>query len=128
MRSDINRQQVQLGPFLKSDFDLALAESREVVQTAKPAATELVLGIDSIKLTKKTEAFGVIKERNPAQIGSWATLEDSAMWEFDGAQPGVYDVFLEVAHGGGGGSTFDLECAGTKLKGTVPNTGNWTVS
>lgn len=127
-RSDINRQQVQLGPFLKSDFDLALAESREVVQTAKPAATELVLGIDSIKLTKKTEAFGVIKERNPAQIGSWATLEDSAMWEFDGAQPGVYDVFLEVAHGGGGGSTFDLECAGTKLKGTVPNTGNWTVA
>ncbi len=127
-RSDINRQLVQLGPFLKSDFDLELAEAREVVQAAGPPATEIVLGIDTIKLTKKTEAFGVIKERNPAQIGSWATLEDSAMWEFDGAQPGVYDVFLEVAHGGGGGSTFDLECAGTKLKGTVPNTGNWTVA
>lgn len=71
-RSDINRQQVQLGPFLKSDFDLALAESREVVQTAAPVATEIVLGIDTVKLTKKTEPFGVVKERNPAQIGNWA--------------------------------------------------------
>ncbi len=127
-RADINRQQVQLGPFLKSDFDLALAEAREVVQSTKPAATEIVLGIESLKLTKKTELFGVVKERNPAQIGNWAALEDSAVWEFDGAQPGVYDVFLECAHGGGGGSTFDLECAGTKLKGVVPNTGNWTVA
>lgn len=127
-RSDINRQQVQLGPFLKSDFDLALAEAREVVQTAAPVATEIVLGIDTIKLTKKTEPFGVVKERNPAQIGNWAALEDLAVWEFDGAQPGVYDVYLECAHGGGGGSTFDLECAGTTLKGVVPNTGNWTVA
>ena len=127
-RADINRQQVQLGPFLKSDFDLALAATREVVQSTKPPATEIVLGIDTIKLTKKTEAFGVIKERNPAQIGSWVALEDSAVWEFDGAQQGVYDVYLECAHGGGGGSTFDLECAGAKLKGIVPNTGNWTVA
>src|SRR5439155_8361217 len=43
-------------------------------------------------------------------------------------EPGVYDVYLECAHGGGGNTTFDLECAGTTLKGTVPNTGNWTVA
>ncbi len=127
-RADINRQLVQLGPFLKSDFDLELAEDREVAKVAGPPAAEIALGIDTLKLTKKTEAFGVIKERNPAQIGSWAALEDTVVWEFDGAQPGVYDVFLECAHGGGGGSTFDLECAGTTIKGTVPNTGNWTVA
>ncbi len=127
-RADINRQLVQLGPFLKSDFDLDQAEARDVVQAAAPAAVEIPLVLTDIKLTKKTEAFGVIKERNPPQIGSWAALEDQAAWEFDAAQPGVYDVYLECAHGGGGGSTFDLECAGTMLKGTVPNTGNWTVA
>ncbi len=124
-RADINRQQVQLGPFVKSDFDLEQAESREVVQPATPAAAEIVLSLESIKLTKKTEQFGVVKERNPAQIGFWNTLEDQAAWEFEAAQPGVYDVYLECAHGGGGGSTFDLECAGSLLKGIVPNTGAW---
>lgn len=127
-RADINRQQVQLGPFLKSDFDLEQAEAREVVQPAAVAAVEIPLLLDAIKLTKKTEAFGIVKERNPAQIGNWSTIDDFAAWEFEAAQPGVYDIFLEVAHGGGGGSTFDLTFADTTIKGTVPNTGAWTTA
>jgi TolA-binding protein len=126
-RADINRQQVVLGPFLKSDFDLEQAEAREVVQPAAVAPVEIPLTLETIKLTKKTEQFGIVKERNPAQIGYWQNLDDLAAWEFEAAQPGVYDAYLEIAHAGGG-STFDLTCADTTIKATVPNTGAWTTA
>lgn len=124
-RSDINRQQVVLGPFLKSDFDLEQADAREVVQPAPVAAVETPLQIDQAKLTKKTEQFGIVKDSKPPTLGYWQALEDQLAWDFEVAQPGVYDVFLECAHGGGGGSTFDLTCAGSTIKGTVPNTNGW---
>lgn len=124
-RADVNRQQVQLGPFLKSDFDLEQAIARDAVAPEATSTVEVPLLLDAVKLTKKTEQFGVVKDSNPLTLGNWQALEDQAAWDFEATQPGVYDVFLECAHGGGGGSTFELTCAGSTLKGTVPNTGNW---
>lgn len=124
-RANVNRQQVQLGPFLKSDFDLEQAAARDVVAPQAAVPVEIPLLLDAIKLTKKTEQFGVVKDSQPLTLGYWQALEDQAAWDFEATQPGVYDVFLECAHGGGGGSTFELTCAGSTLKGTVPNTGNW---
>ena len=128
-RADINRQLVQVGPFLKSDFDLDQAAARaenEAQPTTEQA--EIALTLETIKLNKKTEQFGLVAGRTPAQIGTWTALEDNAWWEFEAKEPGVYDVWLNLAHGGGGLSTFEMEVAGSVIKGTVPATAGWQVA
>ena len=128
-RADINRQLVQVGPFLKSDFDLEQAAAR-AVDESRPTSdqAEITLALETIKLNKKTEQFGLVAGRNPPHIGTWSALEDNAWWEFEAKQPGVYDVWLDVAHGGGGQSTFEMDVAGSTIKGTVPATPGWQVA
>ena len=122
-RADLNRQQVTLTPFLSSDFDLTGAAE---LASSKPVdvGTSIELSPEAAKFDKKTAAFGIRKEgNNPASIGNWATAEDTASWEFD-AEPGLYDVMLELSHQGGG-SKYRVELSGQTINGTTPNTGNW---
>ena len=135
-RADLNRQQVVLSPFLTSDFDLAnLPEGIEVPQKAatetaptdtaqtETAAGTITLGLDTVQFNKKTEQFGINEAGGQKRIGAWQDLEDSVFWEFD-APAGMYDVWLEYAHQGGG-SQFAVKFGDQSISSTVPNTGNW---
>jgi len=140
-RADLNRQQVVLSPFLTSDFDLTTLP--EGISTATPAATAtetattdpasakpvtiegtITLGYDTAQLTKKTEQFGINEQNGQKRIGYWQDLEDVASWEFE-APVGMYDVWLEYAHQGGG-SQFAVKFGEQSISSTVPNTGNWS--
>lgn len=124
-RADLNRQNVTMSSYLTSDFDLTNAA--ELNEAAKPTTgTSIALAPGGAKFGKKTEQFGLRTEANiPPTIGFWQNLEDNASWEFD-AQPGLYDVVLEVAHGGGGNSKYKLQVGDQTIDGTSPNTGAWT--
>lgn len=124
-RADLTHQNIVLSSFLTSDFDLASA--KDIAEPAKAASgTTIALGPEAAKFAKKTEQFGVRKEgTNPPTIGYWHTNDDSATWEFD-AQPGLYDVVFDFAHGGGGNSKFQVKVGDQTIEGTTPNTGAWT--
>jgi TolA-binding protein len=140
-RADLNRQRVGLSPFLSSDFDLlganativaaAEADAAPAVDSQVPAedaaATEaatMKLDAETAQFEKKTEKFGVVEQKENRTISYWADLEDVAFWEFETKAPGVYDVWLEYAHQGGG-SQFRVEFGDQGFSSTVPNTGNW---
>jgi len=138
-RADLNRQQVVLSPFLTSDFDLTtLPEGLEVpktqdTETASAEGTQedetvavegtVTLNPDTVKFNRKTEQFGISEQNGVQQIGYWQDLEDSVFWEFD-APVGMYDVWLEYSHQGGG-SQFMVKFGEQTFSSTVPNTGNW---
>lgn len=139
VRADLNEQRVALSPFLKSDFDLTAAAARvadpsnAADATVKDAAdTEptdspentIKLGLETIQLQKKSEKFGKYEQNKVEVIGSWTDLEDLAAWDVD-AVAGIYDVWINWAHGGGGGSQFTLQFGDHSILATVPNTGNW---
>lgn len=128
VRSDLNRQNTQLSPFLTSDFDLVSAAELASVKAETPAASGDVIKVDleKVQLQKKTEQFGLQDQNGQKVLSYWQTLEDSAKWEFD-AMPGVYDVWMNWSHQGGG-SKLAVEVAGHTLRATVPNSGNWTTS
>lgn len=137
VRADLNRQQVSLSPFLTSDFDLtALPEGIELpkvdTETADAAAAQenpavvegtITLDLETVQFNKKTEQFGVLDQSNVKRIAYWQDLDDVAFWEFD-APEGMYDVWLEYSHQGGG-SQFAVEFGDQNISSTVPNTGNW---
>ncbi|MBI1314765.1 tetratricopeptide repeat protein [bacterium] len=131
-RSDLNRQQVVLSPFLSSDFDLAnLPDGITVPQSVETAAASpdeipgvITLGLETAQFNKKTEQFGINEQNGQKRIGYWQDLEDSVYWEFD-APVGMYDVWLEFAHQGGG-SQYMVKFGDQSISSTVPNTGNWS--
>jgi TolA-binding protein len=142
-RADLNRQRVVLSPFLSGDFDLSGANEAIVAAAGTPAesaddsATDAVqegsssgaetvaLGVETVQFEKTSEQFGIREQKEAKSIGNWADLADVAFWEFDAATPGVYDVWLDYAHAGGG-SQFRVEFGDQRFSSTVPNTGNWT--
>ncbi|MFT4556796.1 MAG: TolA-binding protein [Planctomycetaceae bacterium] len=142
-RADLNRQRVVLSPFLSGDFDLAGANEAIVAAAGTPtesaddsstdAAQEgslngaevVALGMETVQFEKTSEQFGIREQKEAKSIGNWADLADVAFWEFDAATPGVYDVWLDYAHAGGG-SQFRVEFGDQGFSSTVPNTGNWT--
>lgn len=128
-RADLNRQRVVLSPFLSSDFDLEnLPEGlvAEADSTAKTdaAASSVTLGTDTAQFDKTTEQFGVFQKDGVDTIGYWQNVEDVASWEFK-APAGVYDVWLDYSHQGGG-SQFRVEFGDQHFTSTIPSTGNWS--
>lgn len=135
-RADLNRQRVVLSPFLSGDFDLSGAnesivaagesstvdDAQSIPDVKKQAVT---LDLESVQFDKKSEKFGIIDQSNVKTIGNWIDLADVAYWNIENAAPGVYDVWLDYSHAGGG-SQFRVEFGDQGFSSTVPNTGNWT--
>ncbi|NQV25697.1 MAG: tetratricopeptide repeat protein [Rhodopirellula sp.] len=140
-RADLNRQRVVLSPFLSGDFDLSGANESIVaamkpVGASEPAASAdksvskdgaatITLDLESVQFEKNSEQFGIHEQNKGKAIGNWKDLADAAFWEFETATPGVYDVWLEYSHAGGG-SQFRVEFGDQGFSSTVSNTGNWT--
>ena len=143
-RADLNRQRVVLSPFLSGDFDLSGANESIVAATATtesagsanaslPAAQNesgseagtVMLDLETVQFEKTSEQFGIHEVNKVKTIGSWTDLADVAFWNFEATTPGVYDVWLEYAHAGGG-SQFRVEFGDQGFSSTIPNTGNWT--
>ncbi len=138
-RADLNRQRVVLSPFLSGDFDLSGANESVVAASGGAAAGEnsgsqpekqseaskMMLDLESVQFEKTSDKFGILEQSKVKTIGNWTDLADVAFWEIENAIPGVYDVWLDFSHSGGG-SQFRVEFADQGFSSTVPNTGNWT--
>ena len=123
-RSDLNQQRIALSPFLSSDFDLTQPAAQIELDEAAAAAPAVTLQLADVELQKKTEQFGVTEQGEMQVLGSWQDLEDRATWTSN-VPAGVYDVWFNWSHGGGGGSGFTLSVGESTLEGTVTNTGSW---
>lgn len=130
-RADLNRQRVVLSPFLSGDFDLTGA-NESVVAAANadvPAdstgneTASITLDSETAQFEKTSEKFGLVEQKEFKTIGNWTDLADVAFWEIEAA-PGVYDVWLNYAHNGGG-SQFRVEFGDQNFSSTIPSTGNW---
>lgn len=120
-RANVSRQQVALSPFLRSDF---AAEGAPVAEpSAKPQLPVVALSVEDANLEKSTETFGVVEQEETKQLGAWQSTDDAASWQVKAA-PGVYDVWLNYAHAGGG-SILRFEIDDQYFTATLPSTGNW---
>ena len=102
-RANLSDQRVALSPFLPSDFELqqAAAQSSDDAASASDPKHPLELTLDDAQFQKQTEKFGLHEQGDVKQIGNWQDVKDIVTWEFD-APEGVYDVWLNYAHQGGG--------------------------
>jgi TolA-binding protein len=128
-RANLSSQNVQLSPFLTSDFDLTQAtEMDEYPRSIDASQHAIELGLDTVKIANKTETFGIVEQgegdKKTSQIGFWQNLDDIASWEFD-AQPGVYDVYLNFAHPSGN-SKFEIQFEQQTVDAITTGTGAWT--
>jgi len=134
-RENPNAQQVVVAPFNATDFDLESPEAKAALsgvedgkEGGEAPATEpakpIALGLDSVKVHKKTERFGPYDKNKEKRIGYWQNKEDWVHWEFEASKPGIYAVWMDYSHQGSG-STFVIELGGQKLQVKVPDTGNW---
>lgn len=136
-RADLNRQRVVLSPFLSSDFDLsganesivaageAASSATNEAQVAARENSTVLLDLESAEIKKTSERFGIVKQSDANTLGYWTDLEDVASWEIENAKPGVYDVWFDYSHSGGG-SQFRVEVGDQKFSSTVPSTGGWS--
>ena len=125
-RADLNTRRVTLSPFLKSDFDLDSVAAKATAAPEKTVeqAAAIKLSLDTVEIHKKTEQFGKVEQKGVTVVGHWSDLEDHVSWEAD-VPEGLYDVWINWGHGGGGGSQFVLEFGDHNIPCTVPNTGGW---
>ncbi|MDX1947008.1 MAG: tetratricopeptide repeat protein [Pirellulaceae bacterium] len=123
-RADLTSAQVELLPFRAADFDLASPAAQKVAAPAAAPPANIPLVVGSAAISKKSEKFGLAKVGEIETINNWQAPEDSLAWEVNGQTPGVYEVWLDLAHEGDGGR-YQLDVAGRSLEGRVPNTGNW---
>jgi TolA-binding protein len=118
-------EQVSLIPLRAIDFDLDRPEAKIVADAPQaPVGKDIELTLEEAQLTKKSEQFAIDKDHGGPHIGNWKSIEDSVSWNFEAAEPGVYDVLLNISHNGEGGQ-FRVEFGKQALQGTVPNTGSW---
>jgi TolA-binding protein len=119
--SDHRATQIAVRPFRKSDFDLTLPAA---TQKSAPviAAADIVLASDAADVVKTTPTFGVPKEGESSAITSWNALTDRASWRFSSDKRGLFDVWIECAHVGEGG-TCRVVFGERIFELTVPNTG-----
>ncbi|MEJ7595758.1 MAG: tetratricopeptide repeat protein [Planctomycetaceae bacterium] len=82
------------------------------------------LALDTVQIQKKSEKFGKLSQNGIEVINNWTDIEDQAAWDVD-VPEGIYDVWINWAHGGGGGSLFALQFGDQSIPATVPNTGGW---
>jgi TolA-binding protein len=105
-----------------ADFDLQSDAAKQKTESVVPPPVALPLG--EVKLTKKTEAFAVVKQNEVEQITNWQATDDSAEWAVTVPQPGPYDVWLDFSHQGDGGR-YEVKLGNGVLPGRVPDTGGW---
>ncbi|MEM7557498.1 MAG: tetratricopeptide repeat protein [Planctomycetota bacterium] len=125
-RADYSSERVQTVPFRATDFDLDDPAAKIVgnsLETNEQVIVELPLA--DAKLNKKSDNFGSRLNQKPAMLNYWSDKADQASWEFNIDEPGVYEVWMKLAHDGEG-SEFDVEIAGEKIACSVPDTGSWT--
>ncbi len=117
---------VALLPFRAIDFDLERPEAKlEPVKAKTPAPDQdIKLTIDAAKLNKKTEQFGISNDNGGPHLGNWKSVEDTAQWDFEATEPGMYDVLMNYSHNGDGGQ-FQVEFGKQTIQATVPNTLGW---
>lgn len=126
VRASLSNQRATLSPFLTSDFDLeqvAAQAGTDDTLVAIPNSAPVDLTAEAAQFEKTTEQFGVAQQGENKQIGNWQAVEDVAYWDFD-ARPGVYDVWFNYAHQGGG-SIVRVELGDQFFTSNLPNTGNW---
>jgi TolA-binding protein len=126
-RASLDEQRVTLGAFVTSDFDIAAARTvlgQDPAPTLTAVAGNRSLEIESAKLDKTSENFGINEEGDIKHLGSWQSTDDVVSWEFDIAE-GVYDVWLNYSHQGGG-SIIRVELGDQYFTSSLANTGNWS--
>ncbi|MDP7016020.1 MAG: tetratricopeptide repeat protein [Pirellulaceae bacterium] len=123
-RANLDSEQVTLADFRAEDLDLERLEAQAAPPLTALQAPEVAISIDDAKFDKKTEMFGVTGEAEKKAIGNWQDVEDVASWEFDVTRPGVFEVVIDYAHSGNGGS-FNVEMGSQLLTGGIANTGAW---
>jgi len=101
---------------LKGDPDIepVLLTQKEDGTLALPALEAVVHGD-----TAQYESGG-----GKDNIGFWLNPNDWVEWQFKATQTGKFDVTAEIASQGTG--SFELRLGNQKLKGTAPNTGDYT--
>ena len=126
VRADLNTAFVQLHPFRAADFDLTNPIAQKPAVAAVEATTGTIpLLIQSAKLNKKTEQFGIHKiAENVEVIGYWQSPDDWLTWEFDAPTAGPYEIWFEWGRDTEG-SKFRAEVAGKIVEGKVPATGSF---
>ncbi|MDP6557881.1 MAG: tetratricopeptide repeat protein, partial [Pirellulaceae bacterium] len=126
-RASLDEQRVTLGPFLTSDFDVAAASTalgEEPAQAPVAVTGARSLAIETAKLNKTSEEFGIKGEGEDKHLGSWQSTDDAVSWEFDISE-GVYDVWMNYSHQGGG-SIVRVELGDQYFTSNLANTGNWS--
>jgi putative membrane-bound dehydrogenase-like protein len=79
-------------------------------------------------LASQCEIYGttLVFERSAGNLGYWQSENDLAIWTFEVAEPGQYDVSLEYACAdASAGNSFILAIEQNRLNGKVTGTGNW---
>ncbi len=129
-RENPNSAQVTLAAFRASDFDQDVPEAKvdgAAEKSAKPQAAAVeaavVLGLDDVKLEKKSGEFKVAEQDGQKMIGYWRD-GDVASWQFDAPKPGVYDIWIDQSNDSGG-NTYDVKIGEQTVKAVVESTGDW---
>lgn len=130
-RSNLSNSLPKPAAFTKADVDLVEAEKFFATAPVKPAPAVVAPVVADVQkqltFTKKTAAFGLVEGSNATVkwVGNWSDLEDAVQWKFAAAQPGVYEVWLNLAHAAGG-SRFRARVGDQVIEATAPSTGAWT--
>ncbi len=122
-RASLTSSRVALVPFRAADFDLNQMPNAKPVAT-NDTRTAISLTPVHAQFKKKTEQFGIHQDNKSGAIGHWKSNEDQVTWEVDVAEPGAYEVWLEVSHSGDGGR-YEIQLGDKRLEGLVSNTGSW---
>jgi TolA-binding protein len=119
-RSDFSSTNSALRQFRHQDLDLDSLTTTP--QSAEPVVVSLAL--ESAKLNKATEEFGVVTQKEKSVINNWKSTDDWLSWEIEVSEAGVYQVWLDQSHQGEGG-VYRVELGGHAYETNVINTGNW---
>ena len=124
-RADYSNSTPSLKAFNEKDFDVAAAKDFLKLQPeAGPAPALVVMDMNATVFSRKTEKFGYSIVGNGPRINTWQAPEDAVKWVFDLQRTGAYEVWVKLAHSGGG-SRFRMEFGDQLVDSTVPNTGSF---
>lgn len=129
-RSNLSSSVPRPSPFVKGDFDLQdaarLFGGAGATQERVAGASVVADFEKQVSFTKKTPTFGLVPGSKPEVkwVGNWSALEDVLQWKVAVAQPGVYELWLNLAHAAGG-TRFRAQWGDQIMDGIAPNTGSW---
>ena len=125
-RANLTSQRVSLLPFRAADFDLTKFAADKPTETASalPQAVSIPLLLKEGKYTKKTEQFGVMPYGGAEVIGNWMSTDDLVQWDFEAAQAGPHEIWIEMSKAGEAGR-FLLFVGDKQIEVKVPITGDF---